>query len=77
MGRLNERGRCHRCERWIEADSPSDSLCVACYELAAGDVPFEGGLAVFTPEEWTEIVLDAELERYLDSARDDERGEQP
>ena len=74
MGSVNERGRCHRCERWIEADSPSDSLCVACYGQAADDVPFDGGEALFTPEEWTEIVLDAEFERYLDSARDDEAG---
>jgi integrase len=25
MGCVNECGRCHRCERWIEADSPSDT----------------------------------------------------
>ena len=35
MGSVNDRGRCHRCERWIEADSPSDSLRVACYDQAA------------------------------------------
>ena len=53
MGGVNERGRCHRCERWIE-----------------------GGLAVFTPEEWTDITLDANLDCYLDSARDDLTGGQ-
>lgn len=74
MGSVNERGRCHRCERPIEGDSPSDSLCIACYEDAAGSVPFDGGQAVFTPEEWTEVVLDAEFERYLDSARDEAAG---
>ena len=74
MGSVNDRGRCDRCERWIDADSPSDSLCVACHEQAAIEVPFDGGQPVFTPEEWTEIVLDAEFERYLDSARDDEAG---
>ena len=35
-----------------------------------------GGQAVFTPEELTDITLDAEFERYLDSARDDDPGEQ-
>ena len=39
MGGVNERGRCDRCERWIDADSPSDSLCLACYEEAADDFP--------------------------------------
>jgi hypothetical protein len=72
VGSLNKRGRCHRCERPIDADSPSDSLSIACYEQAAIEVPFDGGHAVFTPEEWTEIVLEAEFGRYLDSARDDE-----
>ena len=76
MGGVMERGRCHRCERWIKADSPSDSLCAACYEGAALGVLFDGGQAVFTPEEWTDITLDAEFERYLDSARDDDPGEQ-
>ena len=76
MGSVNERGRCHRCERHIDADSPSDSLCVACYEQAAIEVPFEAGQPVFTPEEWPDIVLDADFERYLDSARDDETGGQ-
>jgi hypothetical protein len=76
MGGVNEHGPCDRCERWIDADSLSDSLCAACNEAAAGEVPFDGGQAVFTPEEWTEIVLDAEFERYLDSARDDGTGGQ-
>ena len=43
MGSVSERGRCDRCERPIEADSPSGSLCVACYERAADEVPFDGG----------------------------------
>jgi len=76
VGGVNERGRCHRCERWIEADSPSDELCATCHESAESSVPFDGGQAVFTAEEWTDIVLDAELEHYLDSACDDEPGEQ-
>ena len=76
MGGVNERGRCYRCERWIEAESPSDSLCVACYQMAESDVPFEGGQPAFTPEEWTDIILDANLDCYLDSARDDETGGQ-
>jgi hypothetical protein len=76
VGGVNERGRCHRCERWIEADSPSDSLCAACYESAALSVPYDGGEAVFTPEEWTDITLDAELEQYLDSGRENRTEEQ-
>jgi hypothetical protein len=75
VGGVNERGRCHRCERWIETDSPSDTLCVACYDWAALDVPYDGGKPAFTPEQWAEIVIDAELRRYHDSARDDEAGE--
>jgi hypothetical protein len=76
VGSMNERDRCHRCERWIEADSPSDELCSACYEAAESSMPFDGGQAVFTAEEWTDILLDAELEQYLDTVRDDEPGEQ-
>ncbi len=34
MGGVNERGRCYRCERWIEADSPSNTLCRSCCEAA-------------------------------------------
>lgn len=75
MGGVNEHGQCYRCERFIEADSPSDCLCLACYEKAVGSVPFDAGQAVFTAEEWTEIMLDVEFERYLHSARDGEAGE--
>jgi hypothetical protein len=76
VGGVNDRGRCHRCERWIEADSPSDELCTACYESAALSVPFDGGQAVFTPEQWTDITLEAEFEHYLDSTRYDGAGAQ-
>lgn len=75
MGSVSEHGRCRRCERLIESDSPSHSLCVACYDDAAGSVPFDGGEPVLTPEEWTDIILDAELERYLDLTHDDAAGE--
>ena len=76
MGGVNKHDRCDRCERWIEADSPSDSLCIACYQMAESDVPFEGGQPVFTPEEWTDIILDANLDCYLDPGHEDQTGGQ-